>query len=345
MVGGGTAFLRRRRDLVRRAALVVGLRRGGDPGLSSRDLFLLGGRQLGTIANVVLLVAVLYGFAACGPLSLHTEFEHHLKRVWPVTRSSEQVVTENDLLSLPEPVQRYLRRCEVLGRPLVTDFRATWSGRIRSDPSSAWMTFDADQLDIVAPPRRFFWMDARMKKLPVDVLHVFDDAGATMRVKLLSVRSMVDAGGPTLTRAETVTLFNDFCCYAPSALIASDISWASIDSRSATAYFTLRQNTIAAELRFDDSGDLVDFISDDRSATSEDGRTFTPLRWSTPLSNYAHVGPARVPTRAVVQWHPGSGAWTYGEFELTSLVYNTARRSGSVPESRLESAPTGRPAS
>lgn len=298
----------------------------------------------GTIANVVLLVAVLYDFAARGPLSLHSEFGDHLKRVWPTTPASQKVVTEADLGSLPEPVQRYLRRSAVVGRPLVNDFRATWTGRIRSDASSPWMSFTADQLDIVDTPRRFFWMDARMKGLPVDVLHVFDDDGATMRVRLLSVRSMVDAAGPVLTRAETVTLFNDICCYAPSALISPDISWDPVDAFTATAHFNLLANTVTAELRFDDDGDLVDFVSDDRSATSTDGRNFTPLRWSTPLREYAQVGPARVPTRTDVRWQPDSGDWTYGEFELTSLTYNTAPRGGSAHKSRLEASHTGRPA-
>ena len=91
------------------------------------------------------------------------------------------------------------------------------------------MTFTADQLDIVDTPQRFFMMDARMKGLPVDVLHVFDHDGATMRVRLLSVRSMVDAKGPALTHAETVTLFNDLCCLAPGALLSPDITWESID--------------------------------------------------------------------------------------------------------------------
>ncbi len=116
------------------------------------------------------------------------------------------------------------------------------------------MTFNADQLDIVDTPQRFFMMDARMKGLPVDVLHVFDSDGATMRVRLLSVRSIVDAKGAVLTHAETVTLFNDICCYAPGALLSPDITWEPIDDHSATAHYALGANTITAELRFDDSG-------------------------------------------------------------------------------------------
>ncbi len=292
-----------------------------------------GDAKVGTLANVVLLVAVGYGFASRGPLSLRAEFEHDLKRVWPsVQAASTGPVIEADLALLPDPVQRYLRRAGVVGRPPVTDFRATLTGRIRSAPDSAWMTFTADQLDIVDTPQRFFMMDARMKGLPVDVLHAFDHDGATMRVRLLSVRSMVDAKGPALTHAETVTLFNDLCVLAPGALLSPGITWEPIDHHSAAAHFTLGVNTVAAELRFDDLGDLVDFVADGRGAVSADGRTITPLRWSTPLRDYAQMGPARVATKADVKWHPDSGAWTYGEFELTSLAYNVANRTHSTQE-------------
>jgi hypothetical protein len=292
-----------------------------------------GDAKVGTLTNVALLVAVGYGFASRGPLSLRAEFEHDLKRVWPPVRSaSSDAVAEADLDRLPDPVQRYLRRAGVVGRPPVVDFRATWTGRIRGAPDKAWMTFTAEQLDIVDTPQRFFMMDARMKGLAVDVLHVFDHGGATMRVRLLSIRSMVDAKGPALTHAETVTLFNDLCCLAPGALLSTDITWDPIDHHSATGCFTLGVNTVTAQLLFDDSGDLVNFVADGRGAISADGRTITPLRWSTPLREYAQVGPARVATKAEVKWHPDSGAWTYGEFELTSLAYNVANRHPSTQE-------------
>ena len=286
--------------------------------------------MVGTVANLLLLVAVAYGFAARGPRSLRAEYQHHLAQVWPW--ADQQLVTEADLKALPDPVQRYLRRAEVVGRPRVNDFRATFTGRIRSGPDSAWMIFTADQLNILDTPRRYFKMDARMKGLPVDVLHAFDDNGATMRVRLLSVRTMVDAKGAELTHAETVTLFNDLCVCAPGALVYADATWQPVDAHRAIGHFTLGVNTITAELIFDDAGDLVDFVSDDRAAGSADGHTFTRVRWTTPVHDYARVGPARIPTRAETRWHPDTGSWTYGEFELTSLVYNVAHRQAAADQ-------------
>jgi hypothetical protein len=255
-------------------------------------------------------------------LSLRAEFERALTRATPAT--SPQVLTEAELAPLPEPVQRYVRLSGAVGQPRVRDFHLTWTGRIRADPDSAWMPFTAEQLNTLDVPRRFFMMDATMKGLPVDVLHAFDERGATMRVKLVSVVPMVDREGPELTRTETVTLFNDLCLFAPGALTSPSIAWEPVDAHTARARFTLPPNTIAAELSFDDAGQLVDFSSDDRDATTIDGKT-TKLRWSTPMSDYAQRGPVRVATKGQTLWHPDAGSWSYGEFELQSLDYNIGR--------------------
>ena len=132
---------------------------------------------------------------------------------------------------------------------------------------------------------------------------------------------MVDARGPVITRTETVTLFNDLCLFAPGELVRPSIAWESVDAQTARARYTLGPNTISATLHFNDAAELVDFSSEDRS-TDPTVSTSTLQRWTTPVHDYARIGPARVPTKAETRWHPASGAWTYGEFELTSLAYN-----------------------
>jgi hypothetical protein len=276
--------------------------------------------KFGTIANLVLLAGVIYGCASRGPLSLRAQYERHLAQ--PRVAGASRTLTEADLAALPDPVQRYVRGTGLLGQPRLDRFRVTWKGRIRGSATSPWMPFTAEQLNTLNPPQRFFKMDAVMKGLPVDVLHAFDESGATMRVRLLSVFPMVNAKGPELTRAETVTLFNDLCVFAPGELVSPLITWESVDSHTARARYTLKTHSIRAELRFNAAGELVDFMSDDRSAGSPDGSNFTPMRWTTPLSQYAQIGPARIATRGDAVWHPAAGAYVYGEFEVTALAYD-----------------------
>jgi hypothetical protein len=275
--------------------------------------------KFGTLANLLLLLGVAHGFAARGPWSLRAEFERDL--AFAAKSRPAELLTEADLLPLPEPVRRYVRAAGVVGRPRVRSFRARWSGRIRGGPGEPWMAFTAEQLNTLDTPRRFFFMDAVMKGLPVDVLHAFDEGGATMRVRLLSVKTMVDVRGEVLTRSETVTLFNDLCFFAPGELVRPAIAWEPVDAHTARARYTQGPNTVSATLFFDDGGELVDFASEDRNP-SPDGSGGGPVRWTTPVRDYGRVGPARVPRQAETKWHPTSGAWTYGEFTLVGLSYN-----------------------
>jgi hypothetical protein len=277
--------------------------------------------KFGTLANLILLAAAAYGYLAHGPTSLSAEYARALASATPAPPGAP--LTEAELAPLPAPVQRYIRASGALGQPRVHDFRAHWTGRIRAAVDQPWMDFTAEQMNTFDPPRRFFFMDAVMKGLPVDVFHRFDEAGATMRVRLLSAKTMVDAGGPGLTRSETVTLFNDLCLFAPGELVRPAITWEAVDEHTARAHYTQGVDTISATLHFNDADELVDFESEDRSA-DPDGQS-GPQRWTTPVSAYARVGPARVAQTAEVRWHPATGAWTYGEFTLTDLAWNTGR--------------------
>ena len=168
-------------------------------------------------------------------------------------------------------------------------------GRIRGGPDEPWMEFTAEQHNFLDEPSRFFLMDARRAGLPVDVLHAYRGGRATMRVRLLSLIPLVDAG----------------------------VTWASVDARTARVHYMVGGETVSATLRFDESGDLVDFVSDDRMAASADGRSFRSMRWSTPVEGYRDFGGRRRFTRGRDVWHPEDGEpWGYFEAELLELEVN-----------------------
>jgi hypothetical protein len=279
--------------------------------------------RFGTIANVIVLAGVVYGFASDGPLSFHATYLREVRGrlEQPV---SPPLVTEADLAPLPDPVQRYLRRTGAVGQPRVHHFKATWKGRIRATAEDPWMAFTAEQYNVPGEPARFFFMDATRTGLPVDVFHAYQGHSATMRVRLLSLVPLVDAKGPEMDQAETVTLLNDLCLLAPGALIDPAIRWEELDARSVRARYTVGSNTVSAVLHFNEAGELVDFVSDDRYAASADGTRFTRQRWSTPVRDYRSFGPRRASTRGEGRWHSPEGEFVYIELELLDLQINGA---------------------
>jgi hypothetical protein len=277
--------------------------------------------KFGTAANALVLLGVAWGFLSAGPLSLRAEFEREVAR--GLARSTPQaLVTGQDLAPLPSPVQRYLRLVGVVGRPRVRSFRVRFTGRIRRGPSAAWMPLSAEQYSFTDRPTRLFFMQARMRGLPVEALHAYVDEQASMRVKLVSLLRIVNARGAEFSAAETVTVFNDMCVMAPATLIDPAIRWEPVDATHTRATFTAAGHTIAATLIFDDDGRLVDFFSDDRPSLDGDGVTFLRQRWSTLLSGYRAFGPYRLASRGEARYHTPQGDYAYGEFAIDSIEYN-----------------------
>jgi hypothetical protein len=267
------------------------------------------------------------GLLPRSPFGFRAAFEREARAGLARTAAGPEVpITEADLEPLPPPVRRYLRAVGVVGRPHVRNYRLRFRGRIRSAPDARWMPFTADQVSLVHDPTRLFLMNARMRGLPVQAFHRYAGGRATMRVKALGVLTVADASGEVMDRSETVTHFNDMCLLAPGALVGPNIEWQAVDDRTARARFTHAAQTIAATLLFDDAGWLMNFVSDDRSRSSPDGKSFTPLRFSTPVRGYEDYGPVRLARWGEARWRlPESGEFVYGEFELLGAEYNGDR--------------------
>ena len=181
--------------------------------------------KAGTAANVLLALAAVYGFSANGPTSFRARSrrlaDETVGSVLSASGASGSLVTDEDLAHLPRPVAGYVRAAGAVGRPRVVGFRAAISGRIRAGADAPWMRWTGEQTNTFGPePSRVFFMDATMKGLPTDVLHAYVGPTATMQVRVASLKTVIDARGPEMDQAETVTLLNDLCVLAPAALVA-----------------------------------------------------------------------------------------------------------------------------
>jgi hypothetical protein len=279
--------------------------------------------RYGTIANVILFAGVALGFLSQGPWSFRAEYDREVAQGLGRTVATP-LLTEADLANLPAVVQRYIRLNGAVGQPRVQNFRARFHGQIRSGPDARWMPLTGEQYNFYDQPARLFLMDASLFGIPFQAFHRFIGPSATMRVKVASAVTVVDAKGPEMDEAETVTLFNDLCVFAPGALIDPRIQWQVIDPHTVSASFTHGSHTIRAVLSFNDRGELTNFAADGRAAASADGKSFTKMRWSTPVGDYREFGAHRLMARGEGVWHAPAGDYSYLRFDLDAIEYNVA---------------------
>jgi hypothetical protein len=276
--------------------------------------------KFGTVVNLIALVAIAPGLARALPDSPARQYASAV-REGLASANLDVLLTDAQTTHLPAIVRKYLRRAGAIGRVSVSSTRAVFEGRIRNGIDSEWMPMAVEQYNFFATNVRAFRIESSLHGIPFEGLHLFDRSGATMRVRVASTVPVADAAGPEMDQSETVTLFNDMCLLAPSTLIDSRITWEPLDALSVRAAFTYHGITIHAVLRFDETGDLVDFESDDRYQTT-DGRAYAKYPWRTPVRDYRAVDGRRIWTQGEAIWMMPSGPFTYGEFRLQSIEYN-----------------------
>jgi hypothetical protein len=295
--------------------------------------------KAGTSVNLALVLVAVYGFASVGPTSFHAQWrDRAAEALASAGHTATSLVSAEDLADLPEPLAAYVRRSGAVGKPRVANFDARFHGRIRSGPDQAWMPFTGEQVNTYGPrPRRAFIMDATRSGLPVTALHSFKNATATMRVKLASMFTVVDASGPEMDRGETVTVFNDLVVLAPAAIVDAPVRWSAVDANHVRGTFTDGAQTVSAELTFDSEHDLVDFVSEDRLRASSDGKSFERQEWSTPLAEHRYLDGRRVLVSGSGRWQAPEpeGSFAYVELHVDEIAYNVTRAQDSPAASPL----------
>jgi hypothetical protein len=179
----------------------------------------------------------------------------------------------------------------------------------------------SEQYNFYGSFTRLFLMKARKMFIPFHAFHTYREKKATFVVRVANLFTVVDLKGEDLTTAETVTLLNDMCIFVPGNLYDKRLSWKEIDSLSSLVTIENGKYNVSAILHFNEKGELINFISEDRYALQDDGN-IKRARWSTPVSDYKEFDGRRIPTFGETIWNYPEGDFTYGTFRLKNITYN-----------------------
>jgi hypothetical protein len=208
-----------------------------------------------------------------------------------------------------------------VGKSKVHNFRAVCKGSMKRTIDGKWIGISSRQYDFFDEYARLYSIQSSLFGIPFDGLHAYTGDRATMKINVAYFFPVVDAKGEKMNQSENVTLFNDMCLLAPSTLINKKIQWETIDKLTAKAKFTHNGITITALLSFNEKGELVNFVSDDRFLSS-DGKTYTNYPWSTPVKDYKDFNGRKVPIYGEAIWHMPGRDFTYAKFIIEEIEYN-----------------------
>jgi hypothetical protein len=239
------------------------------------------------------------------------------------------VVVETDIISLPEPVQRYMRFMGVVGRPRDRSFRAHMTGTFRTTPEQAWAPMEAWQYDSRTEIARLFYLKVRMFGfVPVLGRDTYLGGQGRMLIRPLDLFTVSDARGDKVDISELVTYLNDAILLAPSFLLGPETTWSAAGPDAFDVAFTYAGHTVTAQVSLDERGAPRDFSTTDRFVQDpfDPQHPFVRARWTTPIDGWQLAGGRPIPTSGRAIWHLPQGEFAYVgmRFAASEVAFNVA---------------------
>jgi hypothetical protein len=220
-------------------------------------------------------------------------------------------VCDDDIATLPSTAQRYLRFMRVVGRPRDWSFRARFVGNFTQRPGQKFMPCEAWQYNTTLIPARVYYLRIDFAGvLPMFGVDLYEGGHGRMRGKLLGMITVTDGSGPEFDVGELTTYVNDALMFAPSMLLTSAVTWASVDDHSFELSMSDGEISATARVFIDEQGRMVDFSTTDRWAALPDG--LTRARWNTPIDGWMDHEGRWLPTGGRAIWHLDADEFEYG---------------------------------
>lgn len=278
-------------------------------------------------AGILLAIAMVIYIFVYISRNLERTYEKEVRSALEGESVAEsEILTQEDIKHLPQPVQKFLIHVGVVGQEKVHSFRVVADGEIKMNRDSNWAKITIKQNNFTGSRLvRLFYLRMNMFGIPIYALHSYTDKEASMVGKFAGLFTVIDSKGNEMRISDTVTLLNDMCLFAPATLIDERISWEQIDDTTVNAIFKTEHCTITATLYFNEKNELIKFTSEDRYYTDSNGG-YQKVKWTTPFSDYKKINGLLLPSYGEAIWNLPDGDYSYCKFNnIKSIVYNVAQ--------------------
>lgn len=155
----------------------------------------------------------------------------------------------------------------------------------------------------------------------VNVFDSYIDSKAAMKVKFLSVYTMVNEHGKKELDKGALQRYLAEAVWFPTSLLPSQgVVWETVDEKRAKATLKDGNITVSLEFTFNDKGEITTIYSKDRFKEI-DGK-YIPTPWICRLSDYKYKEGYKIPMKGEVAWIIDGVESTYYKLEIQDAKYN-----------------------
>lgn len=269
------------------------------------------------IGIVLILIGIVEVFFNISYSKTKNEFSTSVDSLISETGDLEDVFTMEDIAGLPAPVQKYFINCGYIGTPKMSYMKASYKNvNFILGRDKPHIKIDYTQFNFVNEPIRTALIDSSMFSIPFEGIDSYIDGTGSMKGVIAKLITLFDQGGSAMDKAGLVTCLGE-CFMVPNVALQDYITWKEIDDLHAKATISCFGTSASGVFTFNERGEMVSFITDDREATSMDGKS-EKVTWTAICSDYRENNGIIKPTKLQAIWNYDEGDLLY--FDSTDVV-------------------------
>ncbi len=274
--------------------------------------------KAGTIANVIVLFAAIVAFSNW---NFNKNVRAEVKQMLQDNGTgSKEIVTEDMLQKLPEPVKNWIRNSGIIGKEKLHTVHIKQRGWMRTKPGKdKWRPTMAEQYFTIDKPG-FIWR-VQMEMMPLVAVSgkdKFVDGKGQMLIKAFSLINIVNDTGEKIDQG-TLQRYLAEICWFPSAALSPYIKWEAIDTTTAKA--TMNYNGVSGSVTFyfSKEGQILGCSADRYKGGGKDA---TLEKWVVTTKGYSVMNGIKMPVKSEATWKLKTGDFTWYKLEITEVEYN-----------------------
>ncbi len=245
------------------------------------------------------------------------------ERIEEIRKSNDfnqtELLTEEKIKELPEPIKKYLRKCGYMNQPMIFNADVFWKESfIKLKPEKTWAELTTRQFNSVNPISRIAYM--KFRKMPVTGRDIYRNGQGEMKGKLFNIFPIINGKGKEVSQSSLITIFCEFL-FIPGYILQDYVKWEYIDDKAVKATLSDKDFIVTGIFRFDSEGLFTMFETEERYYTDEKGK-FTKTRFSAIVDSFQTKDNQLIPEKVRIVWHFKDSEYEYYKGTIDRIIFN-----------------------
>jgi len=274
--------------------------------------------KFGTIANLIILVAVIIAYSN---FNFKNKIVEERKKLFERSQAvNEKVITKETISELPSIVQKWLINSGTIGKKPITNVHLTQELQLKLNPDQEnWNNGKAEQYFTINPPAFNWNINTQMNSIfEVTGRDKFENGSGEMTIKLLSLIPVANAKNHEKVNQASLQRYLAETVWFPSASLNPYITWEPLGENSSKATMEFKGVKGSGEFHFDVKGNFEKFVA----MRYQDINAEEPTEWTVIATKTEERNGIKIPVECEANWKLESGKWTWLKLKITDIQYN-----------------------